>query len=600
MKGYDIHKLINNPALDAFRHLQENSTLSAIRELQNSSAINAALELSNTGALAAVRELQKTINSVNSSLELNSKILDEYRKTIIPVSETFSTLSTVYAPLFEAAKVFDSLNIKSMVAGLETSVSSMGAISGLSFARVASIIDALPKYDFLSEMVSDDFTIEYAEKLYENGEITQDDINEELYEIIEKKQFSPVAEWNKFKKSKWFFAIKILIAIVSLVCKPAIDYTTEKVLDATGITQVWEDSGVYEIIDSWFTSVEEETVIEDNVETKAKTSEEIAKDIDVIEFDMHPDILKILLKDKTTGNNILWCTTDYESYGEAYKETAQIFVDSIATTGHKTIIQPRAAKSKAVQSMRIRNKAEVFTPSWVCNEQNNLIDEAWFRRTSVFNTPQGESWIPITDKIDFTGAKSNWKKYIDAQRLEITCGEAPYLVSRYDTTTGEKIPVLNRIGLLDRKLRIVNENCTTDEDWEFWVQRAFESVYGYEFQGDSVLIARENLLYTYIDYYKERFGVEPDIKRQKKIANIIAWNIWQMDGLKFVVPYSCQDFMDTTQYTIEGFFDEPEELQPCVGCEKNDIRLHNGIYCKIKDWRSNEPVRFIDMIGGIK
>ena len=29
--------------------------------------------------------------------------------------------------------------------------------------------------------------------------------------------------------------------------------------------------------------------------------------------------------------------------------------------------------------------AEVFTPSWICNAQNNLIDNAWFERKDVFN-----------------------------------------------------------------------------------------------------------------------------------------------------------------------------------------------------------------------
>lgn len=43
-------------------------------------------------------------------------------------------------------------------------------------------------------------------------------------------------------------------------------------------------------------------------------------------------------------------------------------------------------------------------------------------------------------------------------RLEISCGEAPYLVSRYDSVTGKTIKIKNRIGLLDRKLRIVSEN----------------------------------------------------------------------------------------------------------------------------------------------
>ncbi|MBO7084803.1 hypothetical protein J6W20_02645 [bacterium] len=42
--------------------------------------------------------------------------------------------------------------------------------------------------------------------------------------------------------------------------------------------------------------------------------------------------------------------------------------------------------------------------------------------------------------------------------MEITCGEAPYLVSRYDVTDGTlKIqPIAGRVGLLDRKLRIID------------------------------------------------------------------------------------------------------------------------------------------------
>ncbi len=54
-----------------------------------------------------------------------------------------------------------------------------------------------------------------------------------------------------------------------------------------------------------------------------------------------------------------------------------------------------------------------------------------------------------------------WEDYIDSKRLEITYGEAPYLVSRYDASTGEMIDIHKRIGILDRKLRVVNENVNT-------------------------------------------------------------------------------------------------------------------------------------------
>ncbi|MEE3499435.1 MAG: restriction endonuclease subunit M, partial [Ruminococcus bromii] len=57
-----------------------------------------------------------------------------------------------------------------------------------------------------------------------------------------------------------------------------------------------------------------------------------------------------------------------------------------------------------------------------------------------------------------TACGKSWQDYIKDTRLEMTCGEAPYLVSRYDAITGEDIAVSDRIGLLDRKLRIVGEN----------------------------------------------------------------------------------------------------------------------------------------------
>ena len=325
---------------------------------------------------------------------------------------------------------------------------------------------------------------------------------------------------------------------------------------------------------------------------------EVEKRIDILEDDIaeiDPKILKLLLKDKTTKGNILWCTKDYESYGPEYEEHQPIEV-SLITGELSRVIQPRAAKSKEVQRSRIRNRAEVFTPSWVCNEQNNLVDEAWFGRKNVFNTPKGVTWSTTHNRIDFFG-KRTWKSYVDAKRLEITCGEAPYLVSRYDTTTGELIPVYERIGLFDRKMRIVNENCESDEDWLKWARRALQSVFGYEFQGDSVLIARENLLYDYIDYYKDRFSDEPSVEELKNVANIIAWNIWQMDGLKYVVPYSCHDTVE--EYMQIGFegFESKENVTPCPGCTKGDILQHNGIYCRIFDWTNyKKSVPFVSLL----
>ena len=214
----------------------------------------------------------------------------------------------------------------------------------------------------------------------------------------------------------------------------------------------------------------------------------------------------------------------------------------------------------------------------------------------IFNTETEKGWIVNPEKIPFAdhGYKT-WKHYVDIKRLEITCGEAPYLVSRYDTVTGVLIPVKDRIGLLDRKMRAVLENTQDEDDWFNWAVRAYQSIYGYEYQGDNLLLARENLLVSFIDYHQDRFGTNPTMKQILRIANIISWNIWQMDGMKYVVPNSC------SESTIEEFTLWGSEIKkiPCPGCEKNLIQKHNGIYCKVFDWRRQRSLPFVSMMKGV-
>lgn len=335
-------------------------------------------------------------------------------------------------------------------------------------------------------------------------------------------------------------------------------------------------------------------------------------DSDVLEdsiLDISPELLNILLKDHTTSKddvqcNIFWATSDYEHYGKGYEYDAQI-IPQLITGANGHVIMPRVLKNRDTQSARSREMAEVFTPSWICNSQNNLIDEAWFGRKDVFNTEYtdedgGHGWKSTTDNIVFPEGKT-WKEYVRDTRMEITCGEAPYIVSRYDTTTGEFIPIEQRIGLLDRKLRVVSENTESSGEWLEWAQEAYMSIYAYEWQGDNLLIARESMLISFIEYYQQKFGKRPWLKSIKYIAYIISWNVWQMDGLKGVVPNSCKELRTETS----NLFGEREmKITPCEGCQKDDIRRHNGTYCMIKDWHGKDPetnkigkrIRFIDLI----
>lgn len=309
-------------------------------------------------------------------------------------------------------------------------------------------------------------------------------------------------------------------------------------------------------------------------------------------YQLDANLLSILLMDKSSGKNILWATDNYKDRGYGYDYDSQITVESIIHR-NGNVIKPRTAKSKKEQAARVRDKAEVFTPSWVCNSQNNLVDDAWFGRKNVFNTETDKAWKTNKKKIVFPEGKT-WQDYVKANRMEVSCGEAPYLVSRYDSVTGKWIDVANRIGLLDRKIRVINENTTSELEWMEWTIKAFQSIYGFEWQGDNLLIARENLLFSFIDYYTDHFTVPPIKEYLIQIAKILAWNIWQMDGLKYVIPNSCKPVQE---YQMSMFDEKPEET-PCPGCAKGDCHLHTGIYCRIMDWSGKHSIRFIDLMKG--
>ena len=287
------------------------------------------------------------------------------------------------------------------------------------------------------------------------------------------------------------------------------------------------------------------------------------------------DLLELLLQDKTTDNTILWATDSYEQKGKKFASFATITSDLVTGKNGK-LIQPRSVKSKEEQLLRTRDKAEVFTPLSIVKQMNDACD---------------------TKRI----TKNNWQEYVALLKLEITCGEAPFIVSRYDPVSDkqELLPLAERVGFLDKKLSVVSKYCVTKDEWIKWAKIAFQSSYGYEWQGDSLLIARENLLYTFIDYYQAQFKETPSTELQKEIAEIIAWNIFQMDGLKYVIPMSCK----TEKVTIKGaetlFGKEDDQVveKPCAGCENKMAKNHNGTYVRIMNWKEDKVIRFVDIVN---
>lgn len=327
-------------------------------------------------------------------------------------------------------------------------------------------------------------------------------------------------------------------------------------------------------------------------------------EIDVYESDLRRQgpLLDILLLDRTSSRiakknrNIIWATDSYVTTGkrcDPFLPTKQIG-PGLVTGAYSTLIQPRAAKSKDEQKRRTKDKAEVFTPLTIVDEMNSAIDRAIGE-----NAPDDHTW----------------QDYIRLLKLEITCGEAPYIVSRYDptSTVGKLKPIGRRVGFLDKKLDVVNKrtNKRDPDEWFRWVIEAYKASYGYEWQGDNLLIARENLLYTFYDYWRAKFGKSdkdlPPMEWRIEIATIISWNIWQMDGLKYVKPMSRKQTrqepvsVDKNQ-TVLFVAEKPKKIMlECEGCRLNDPLKHTGQKALIKDWTINgktgKNVEFVSLLS---
>ncbi|MFA9623551.1 restriction endonuclease [Moraxella sp. E6BC] len=270
-----------------------------------------------------------------------------------------------------------------------------------------------------------------------------------------------------------------------------------------------------------------------------------------------PEILEILLKDRSASFyskrkcNIIWANNNYEYLSEHYQATCQI-TPNLITGDNKGLIVPRALKPKSEQKQRTKN----FTPSWVVKLQNDALDANF-----------------IND--DLT-------TYISRIWLEITCGEAPYIANRYEMSTAKKIAINKRVGFLDRKLQRINTEIHHKQKWQKFVKKAYQSCYGFEWNGDSLLLARQNLLATYYDYYCDKWGDKPPYDALKQIAKIISYNIFQMDGLTKCIPLSKR--IETIISYQTDLFDDP----------KPKTIIHQGRPTKIKNWQTGKLIDFME------
>lgn len=277
-------------------------------------------------------------------------------------------------------------------------------------------------------------------------------------------------------------------------------------------------------------------------------------------------LLAKLLEDKTTKGSIVWGTDEYASLGEAFAADAPIRTELYG------VIKTRVRKAVEQQTSRVKKHGEVFTPRWITDLMNDHIDEVWFGYKDAFKA----------ERVDFK--RKSWKRYVDSRRVEIACGEAPFLMTRYDVSTGVMIPVPERSGILDRKLRVVTENTRDIQEWLEWALRSVQATYGYEFQGDNLLISRVNMLMTVEEFFEHRWQQNLSQEFKERLARVIAWNLWQMDGMTGMTPYFQPN--PAADYLQNDLF-SGEYVDPA---EQNSIEQH---ICKTYDWRRDNSKEFI-------
>lgn len=214
-------------------------------------------------------------------------------------------------------------------------------------------------------------------------------------------------------------------------------------------------------------------------------------------------LLPALLEDKSSGRNIIWATDSYAALGQGFLRLDEITAD----LPHCFLPKLERLRRQAGEE-RTRRHGEVFTPPAICRK---MCDYA-------------RAELP-----------KDWRAFVGSLILEPACGHAPFLCTWESRENG--LPLPRRPGLLDRKLRLVSEYAASRAEWLQLAFLAYESSYAYEFQGDNLLVARIRLLRRFEEEHLARWRELPGRAEYARLLEILAWNVWQMDGLTGTTPF---------------------------------------------------------------
>ena len=145
----------------------------------------------------------------------------------------------------------------------------------------------------------------------------------------------------------------------------------------------------------------------------------------------------------------------------------------------------------------------------------------------------------------------------------------------------------NTDNILDEFVKGMCEGGNTCDRYEISDKASWDEIRKAYDESDNILIARESLFYTFLDYYeafcRDVLGHEGklQISTLRTIAYIISWNIWQMDGITKTLPLSGEHEQAEIERQQFSLFDDNSEAETVSSA--NEIQKKT-IYAKVAEW----------------
>lgn len=215
-------------------------------------------------------------------------------------------------------------------------------------------------------------------------------------------------------------------------------------------------------------------------------------------------VINELMADQTTGENITWgVQPSYIQRVAAHEFIKYQDLKRIARGHNRNVHYPLPSNYRYFINAGIPE--ELLNPNYVSDGS---------RKT-------------ITHEVSFLRKK--W--------MEADCAEGFTLATVYAPASGRILPVNERTGFIDIKLNLISRLCDSPDAWIILARYAVGSCYGFEVNGDNLFLTRINVLSSILDFFKNKFDSPLNFQEVEEFANIISWNIFQLDGYTHSIPH---------------------------------------------------------------